>query len=381
MRAQIELDQAVIDASRRFFPGINETFDDERMHVTVADARTFLGSAAVKRDKQWRGAFDAVFIDTANIDLFALSSPPSSSGSGTGSGSDSSSGTGSSGTGSFMQNVRALLNPQRGILVAQVAALAPHNAAAIAEDRQKMLAFFRHVSVFAAHGGGTTVGGAAAFLFCSAQINAMHEPIDWAAQRAARVPAAADAAPSPLYQYYNAAVHYAAFALPSLYLAATEQGVADAMPAWAQERPALLQAIELTETMTAPVLADDSTAANAADKKPARTPGKKAPSIRSTNSGISISSQARKNAVFVNGTGWVRIEPMVLHPVAFEALSDLNRGVKRGAQHQPFAEQCQQQIYQVHISAAAEYAVLAFCFSLTRVGMDLTTETHSREYS
>jgi hypothetical protein len=91
----------------------------------------------------------------------------------------------------------------------------------------------------------------------------------------------------------------------------------------------------------------------------------------------------------VNGTGWVRIEPMILHPVAFEALSDLNRGVKRDAQHQPFAEQCQQQIYQVppsfaFCSSCRICLCLSFCFRLTRViqlriiALVISFPTHAR---
>jgi spermidine synthase len=61
---------------------------------------------------------------------------------------------------------------------------------------------------------------------------------------------------------------------------------------------------------------------------------------------LASSASASDGMVLVNGTGWQRVEPMVLHPVAFEALSDMNRGVARKDAHKPFADQCKQQIFQ-----------------------------------
>ena len=288
----------------------------------------------------------------------------------------------------------------------------------------------------------------------------MHEPIEWAAHRAKQLN----------LEYFNAAVHYAAFAVPNTYLRRLGFSVSDVMPSWVQKRPPLVQLVELSSSalsadlptsfpaisLDETMLGDSSAVTNhpsvdasaslsspSSSAKPASaslpvstvtpttnlsdspfasestvmahsaptsaapassSPSPSSPQISTSvtslptavtspqaiatplpsratqssslhlspgdiSSGSLSSSLAAAAAmiasnptkqksdnyaqtlrldgiVFVNASGWQRIEPMVLHPIAFGALCDMNRGVARGSAHQPFADQCKQQIFQ-----------------------------------
>ncbi len=106
---------------------------------------------------------------------------------------------------------KKMLKPN-GILIAEVDTGGPQKVEGFAEDFEIFRAKFEHTLFFVAH-GTAWVSGSIVFAFCSDSIHPMRAPIDWAAFRAKAMP----------LHFYNPAVHFAAFALPSLYLRATKQ--------------------------------------------------------------------------------------------------------------------------------------------------------------
>jgi spermidine synthase len=189
---QVEIDQLVMDLCAKYFPGIRATYADPRATVVVKDIRHFLAEQMASPSPM---LFDLIIIDSTDIDL-------------------------SIGLAQTLGSYKRLLKP-RGILICEVDTGGPQKLQGFADDFEIFKDKFEYTNFFVSH-GTAWVSGSIVFAFCSDAIHPMRESVNWAAFQAKRMP----------LQYYNPAVHYSSFALPSVYLRAVKQTLNDIAPKW-----------------------------------------------------------------------------------------------------------------------------------------------------
>jgi hypothetical protein len=158
------------------------------IQLRVQDVRLFLKQETQRAVPTTR--YDLIVIDSTDIDL-------------------------SISLATTLHMYKRLLKP-RGILIAEVDTGGAMKTEDFGDDYEIFTKLFKHVFFFISH-GSAWVPGAIVFAFCSNTVHPLQAPVDWAAFRAKQMQ----------LTFFNQAVHYAAFALPTMYLQKTGQTEAD----------------------------------------------------------------------------------------------------------------------------------------------------------
>lgn len=173
----VDIDQKVVDVSRRHFPHLaDECFDDPRVTLLHEDAALW-AEQAIRNSE----TFDVVLVDST--DFGAADSLH---------------------TATFYTALRALANGGLGIVVINLTSLS-WNLGGARFTTTLQAEIFEHVAVYQVF-QPTYMSGHYAYTFMSGAIDPLETPIDWEAYDAKRLDA-------DMF-YYTPAVHSAAFQLP-----------------------------------------------------------------------------------------------------------------------------------------------------------------------
>ncbi len=183
----VEIDRAVIEASRQFFPAISAGFADPRLTVHVRDGIAFAREARA-------GSYDVVLVDPIDPLGFGLGLYETS----------------------FYQDCARILKPRGLLVTVSESPFDPAYRHVVRDVRRELRAFFPVVETYLAY-IPTYQTGMWSFAIAS---KALHPLRDYDARRAAELIRPFEAQ----LKYYNPEVHTASFALPSFVKRLVEGG-------------------------------------------------------------------------------------------------------------------------------------------------------------
>jgi spermidine synthase len=173
----VEIDKEVIDASKKYFPNIGNSFNDAKVNVKIMDASKWLEKNIL--NKKINNFFDVVILDLTDFGA-----------------SDSLM------TESFFMNIKKLMN-KKSILILNYQSLGWYRTD-LKKFKKNMTKFFKNVFIYQLY-QPTYISGHYSFAFLSDSIDPTNTVIDWKKYNDKKIKT----------DYYNKKIHYSSFSLPN----------------------------------------------------------------------------------------------------------------------------------------------------------------------